>query len=217
MHDLHVSLGIDKGLGMTTDYQNGKVYVVDDDAAVRQAVALVLTRGGFETHTCSDAASLFRMMRRELPHCILLDLQLRGASGLDVLRQLRNEHYGTPVLMISGKGNIAEAVAALKLGADDFLQKPFGGAELISQVAACIARHAAPATRELELPGKQKLTCRERQVMAHCVRGSTAKETGLALGLSPRTVEDYRANLIRKFGAQNVAHMVHIVLANAAL
>lgn len=201
---------------MATVHQNAKVYIVDDDAAVRQAVGLVLTRSGFDTVACSDAESLLRMMRRELPHCILLDLQLKGASGLDVLRQLRNEGYGTPVLMISGRGSVAEAVAALKLGADDFIQKPFSGSELTGQVAACIARHATPETCKLRLPTNEPLTRREQQVMEHCLRGATAKETGLALGLSPRTVEDYRATLIRKLGAQNVADMVRIVLGNAA-
>lgn len=204
---------------MNKAFPTEKVFIVDDDSAVRQAVGLILSRSGFDTIGFSDGASLLRMMRSESPHCVLLDLKLAGESGLDVLQQLRADGHATPVLMISGAGSIAEAVAALKLGADDFVQKPFSGAELTGKVAACIASHAVAETTEYRapcLPGQQPLTRRERQVMAHCVKGATAKETGIALGLSPRTVEDHRATLMRKLGARNAADLVRIILGEAA-
>lgn len=204
---------------MDKGHSTGKVYVVDDDAAVRQTVGLILSRSGFDTIGLSDGASLLRMMRCESPHCVLLDLKLAGETGLDILKQLRADGHATPVLMISGAGSIAEAVAALKLGADDFIQKPFSGDELTGKVTGCIASHAAARTAEFKAPrlsGNQPLTRREQQVMALCVKGATAKETAIALGLSPRTVEDHRANLMRKLGARNAADLVRIVLAEAA-
>lgn len=202
---------------MDLKHQTGKVYIVDDDSAVRQAVGLILSRSGFETIGFSDGTSLMRMMRSEsLPHCILLDLQLPSESGLEILRQLRAENRSTPVMMISGKGTISEAVAALKLGADDFIEKPFNGAELTGLVGACIGSRMASTMAQVRLPRDEILTRREREVMEQCLKGATAKETALVLGISHRTVEEHRAALMRKLGARSVTDLVRLVLGSVA-
>lgn len=201
-------------MSKTTDLRT--IYLVDDDPAIRHVICLCLSKAGYNVVGFADGPSLLAAARSELPSCILLDLYLPGQSGLEILKRLNREGIASPILMISGSGGIAEAVDALKNGAVDFIEKPFTAKELIDRVTTSVGKFQAgrdiARIKAPYLAGREPLTRREKEVMEHCVRGASTKETGLALGLSPRTVEDHRASLMRKLGARNVADLVRMVV-----
>src|SRR5579862_7066849 len=105
----------------------GEIFVVDDDAAVRDTLSMVLSAGGYEVICFADGAALLSIARSRTPSAILLDVHIPGKSGLDILRELHGEDYPAPIFMISGQGDIAMAVNAIKSGAIDFIEKPFRG------------------------------------------------------------------------------------------
>src|SRR6201985_426553 len=112
----------------------GEIFVVDDDPAVRETLSLVLSAGGDRLICFADGATLLAVARSRTPACILLDVHIPGKSGLDILRELRGEDYPAPIFMISGQGDIAMAVSAIKNGALDFIEKPFKGNELVARL-----------------------------------------------------------------------------------
>ena len=186
-------------------------------------LSIVLFSAGFEVICCADVRTLFNEVRKRAPKCILLDQVLPETSGILVLAQLRREGYTAPVLMISGRGDIATAVRAVKQGASDFIEKPFRGPDLVARVKAALndadGRNEAPdvPTLAFQFSGKAPLTARERDVLAEVVKGSSAKETARQLGLSPRTVEAQRVNIMRKVGAKSLVDLVRLVWSQPAL
>ena len=146
-------------------------------------------------------------------------MHIPGKSGLDILKELRGEDYPAPIFMISGQGDISMAVSAIKNGALDFIEKPFRGSEIVARLDEAIeayARrqaegHASKAT-SLHFPGREPLTRREREVLEQFASGASNKEAGRQLGISPRTIEDHRANIMKKLGARNAADLIRIVL-----
>src|SRR5882757_1738725 len=112
----------------------GEIFVVDDDPAVRETLSMVLSAGGYQVICFADGAALLAVARTRTPSCILLDVNIPGKSGLDILKELRGEDYPAPIFMISGQGDIAMAVSAIKNGALDFIEKPFSGKEIIARV-----------------------------------------------------------------------------------
>src|SRR3974390_2364714 len=147
----------------------GEIFVVDDDPAVRDTLSMVLSAGGYEVICFADGAALLAVARSRTPACILLDVHIPGKSGLDILKELHGEDYPAPIFMISGQGDIAMAVSAIKNGALDFIEKPFRGTELITRLDEAIeayARRHAQATisnvASLHFPGREPLTRRER-------------------------------------------------------
>src|ERR1700687_974595 len=107
----------------------GEIFVVDDDPAVRETLSMVLSAGGYQVICFADGAALLAVARSRSPSCILLDVHIPGKSGLDILKELHGEDYPAPIFMISGQGDIAMAVSAIKNGALDFIEKPFRGSE----------------------------------------------------------------------------------------
>ena len=153
---------------------------------------------------------------RRLTTCILLDLNLPGRSGLEVLNDLAA--YPTPVIMISDHGNIPMAVKAIKSGAEDFIEKPLRGEELINRLVNILRgsssrRKAVPKAKRLSSnsSGHQILTLREIEVLEQVAVGLSSKEVGLALGISPRTVEDIRSRIMRRLGVRNSAELMMAV------
>jgi FixJ family two-component response regulator len=195
----------------------GEIFVVDDDPAVRDTLSMVLSAGGYEVICFADGAALLAVARNRTPACILLDVHIPGKSGLDILKELHGEDYPAPIFMISGQGDISMAVSAIKSGALDFIEKPFRGTEIVARLNEAIGayprRHAQNSSiATLHFPGREPLTRREREVLEQFTSGASNKEAGRTLGISPRTIEDHRANIMKKLGARNAADLVRIVM-----
>ena len=197
----------------------GEIFVVDDDPAIRETLSVVLSAGGYQVICFADGAALLAVARTRTPSCILLDVHIPGKSGLDILKELHGEDYPAPIFMISGQGDIAMAVTAIKSGALDFIEKPFRGSEIVARLEEAIGayerRHSentASKIASLHFPGREPLTRREREVLAQFSSGASNKEAGRQLGISPRTIEDHRANIMKKLGARNAADLIRIVM-----
>ena len=197
----------------------GEIFVVDDDPAVRDTLSMVLSTAGYQVICFADGAALLAVASSRTPAAILLDVHIPGKSGLDILRELHGEDYPAPIFMISGHGDITMAVSAIKNGALDFIEKPFRGSELVTRLEEAIgayarrqAQFAGSNIATLHFPGREPLTRREREVLEQFTAGASNKEAGRTLGISPRTIEDHRANIMKKLGAKNAADLVRIVM-----
>ena len=202
---------------------NCELFVVDDDESSRDLLSVIFTLAGFRFSGFSNAESFFTAMRTREPACVLLDVHLTRGSGIDILRRLKARNYTGPVFMISGDGDVALAVEAVKSGAFDYIVKPFEGPNVITRVSQAIADFARLAAAGVAqdnapraFPGQDLLTPREREVLAQIAGGASNKEAGRRLGISPRTIEVHRARIMDKLGAKNAADLVRIVLGGAS-
>jgi two-component system, LuxR family, response regulator FixJ len=159
-------------------------------------------------------------IRTKSPTCILLDVHIPGKSGLDILKDLNSRNHPAPVIIISGKGDIAMAVDAIKSGALDFIEKPFSGSDVVARVKEAIAadlkRKAAGLVNDKSqfyFPGREPLTAREQDVLGQLADGATNKEAGQQLGISYRTIEIHRARIMEKLGAKSATDLIRIVLS----
>ena len=196
-----------------------EIFIADDDPAVRQALAVVFTLDGFLVSSFGEGGSLLTQARERVPACIILDVQMPGRSGLDVLKELNAPVYGAPIFVISGQGDIPMAVDAIKHGALDFIEKPFTVEAVVSRVRNAISAWAnrrengdAFGLNALHFPGRDLLTPRECDVLGQIAGGRSNKEAGRELGISPRTIEVHRARIMDKLGAKNATDLVRIVL-----
>jgi FixJ family two-component response regulator len=201
----------------------GEIFVIDDDPAVRNTLTAVLSRARYDVICFAESSALLAAARSRRPLCILLDVYIPGKSGLDILKELHAEDYPAPIFMISGQGDIPMAVSAVQSGALDFIQKPFRGSEIIDRLERAIeafqrrkSQKAAPKI-SLYLAGCEPLTPREREVLEQFSSGASNKEAGLRLGISSRTIEDHRANIMKKLGARNAADLIRIVMSASAV
>jgi two-component system response regulator FixJ len=188
------------------------IYVVDDDEPVRDSLAVLLEAEGFAVCACASAEALRKAVPLASQGCVLLDVRMPGEDGLSLLAWLSGQPDGLPVIMITGHGDVAMAVRAMKQGAIDFIEKPFVPDELLAAVRAAIGRQVLPiapaANGALPL-----LTPREREVLEQLVIGRSNKLIGRALGISPRTVEIHRARLMEKMQADSLPQLVRMALA----
>jgi FixJ family two-component response regulator len=196
-----------------------EIFVVDDDVAVRQTLTAVFTAAGHQITCFADGAALLAATRQQTPACIILDVHIPGRSGLDILKELNADDYPAPIFIMSGQGDIAMAVDAIRHGALDFIEKPFRGSEVVQKVrdavTAMASRRGDGAERgiaDLHFPGREPLTRREREVLVCLTSGASNKEAARQLGIGPRTVEYHRARLMDKLGARNIADLVRIVM-----
>src|ERR1700759_976302 len=149
----------------------GEIFVVDDDPAVRDTLSMVLQAAGYAVICFAGGAAMLAVARNRTPACILLDVHIPGKSGLDILKELHGEDYPAPIFIISGHGDIAMAVTAIKNGALDFIEKPFKGNELVARLTEAIEAYArrqadrsGSNVHSLHFPGREPLTRREREV-----------------------------------------------------
>jgi RNA polymerase sigma factor (sigma-70 family) len=192
------------------------VFIVDDDVAVRDALALLLGLKGYRTAIFSSAEDFLASYRKEWRGCLVLDIKMGGMSGLDLQARLSEQGSELPIVVITGHGDAASARTALKSGAVDFLEKPIDDAQLVAAVSAALARDAK--RRAEKVVGEEtstrlaRLTPRERQVMDLAAAGRHNREIGEALGISPRTVEVYKARLMEKLQARNLSELIRFAL-----
>lgn len=195
-----------------------KLFIADDDGAVRDALAMIFELDGFAVKTFPEGSSLLSAVAGNRPDCIILDVHMPGRSGLDVLQEL-GPGFSAPIFMISGQGDIPMAVEAIKKGAHDFIEKPFDADTVVSRVREALAarqRMQNGANQGLHaFPGEDHLTPREREVLEQIAQGASNKEAGRHLGISPRTIEVHRARIMEKLGARNTADLVRIVYSDA--
>jgi FixJ family two-component response regulator len=192
------------------------VYIVDDDAAMRDSLALMLGLIGYRTASFETAESILEAYRDDWTGCIVADVRLPGKSGLELQAELRRRGSGLPFVMITAHGDVPSARAAFQSDAVDFLEKPFTEADLRAAIDSGFARERRRFERtksEDERASRlDKLTRREREVLDLVGRGMHAKEIAASLAISPRTVEVHKARLMDKLGARNVAELVRFAI-----
>jgi two-component system, LuxR family, response regulator FixJ len=195
------------------------IFVVDDDAAVRDALAVALRSEGYGVEIFSNGETFEAISAARPADLVLLDVRMPGKSGLEILRDLKSEAYPSPVIMVTGHGDVPMAVQAIRSGAFDFIEKPFSFQTLLQQIRTALnARRtgSAPAMQPgVDMGGAfgDVLTDRERDVLRQIATGASSKEAGRVLGISPRTVEVHRARIMRKLKAKNAADLMRIIFS----
>ena len=196
--------------------QKTTVHVIDDDDASRQSLAFLLQTADIEVETYASAAAFLDRLAGVGPSCIITDVRMPGMSGIDLLRRLKDLKVDAPVIVITGHGDIALAVEAMKIGAADFLEKPFDDEVLLASVRSALRQHDADEKRHAERAEIESrlaaLSNRERDVLTGLVAGRANKQIAYELGISPRTVEIYRANLMNKMQAGSLSDLVRMAL-----
>lgn len=191
------------------------VFVVDDDAAVRKAVCLILESAGHCVETFESAARFLDTWDESRPGCLVSDVRMPGIDGMELLRRLSELQVRMPVVMLSAHGDIPMAVRALKIGAVDFLEKPVDADELRAKVAEALRSDAEWRQGQDERDEIQQLlqtlTSREHEVLELLVRGRQAKTIALAFGTSHNTVRVQRANIMRKMKADTVGDLIRMI------
>jgi FixJ family two-component response regulator len=193
------------------------VAVVDDDPAVRDSLATILEIEGFRVRSYADGDSFLAEAGTTKSDCLILDVHMPVRSGLEVLEAIGGPRYPAPVIIISGQADIPMAVAAVKAGAHDIIEKPFDAEAVIERVREAVRAHRARSedrgTAARRFPGAHALTAREVEVLDRIAQGASNKEAGRILGISPRTIEVHRARIMEKLGARNTADLMRIVLS----
>lgn len=195
------------------------VFVVDDDASVRDSLALMLGLAGYRTAVFADAEAFLEAWRSDWAGCVVADVRLPGRSGVELQETLRARGTALPFVIITAHGDVATARAAFRSQAVDFLEKPFDNVQLFAAIDTAFAleeqRIRRDDNRRRDAEKLARLTAREREVLDQAAKGLHAKEIGAALGISPRTVEVHKTRIMEKLGVRNVAELVRFALAAA--
>jgi len=197
------------------------VHVIDDDAAVRESVEFLLRASGIAARTYDSASAFLDALPTVESGCIVTDVRMPGISGIDLLRRLGEMRIRIPVIVITGHGDVPLAVEAMKVGAIDFIEKPFEDELLLESVRSALNRSRESAGREAQRTELQArlstLTSRERDVLYGLVAGKPNKIIAFDLAISPRTVEIYRANVMTKMEAASLSELVRMALVVGVL
>ncbi len=195
---------------------NSIVHVVDDDDAMRESLVAVLQDAGYEVREYSRAEEFLAQEHLGVHQCVVSDVRMPGMDGLALLRTLRDGHRYLPLVLITGHGNVPLAVAAMKAGAVDLLEKPFESEALLAAVAAALGSRldADGEARASASARLERLTPRELDVFAELVAGHSNKEIAAKLALSPRTVEFHRAHIMEKTGAGSLPELVRLWISS---
>jgi two-component system response regulator FixJ len=197
------------------------VHVIDDDEAARQSLAFLLRTADIEVQTYDSAVAFLDMASSIKSGCIVTDVRMPDISGIELLRRLRQSRVTVPVIVITGHGDVPLAVEAMKLGAADFLEKPFDDEAMVAAVRSALSRRTGSGLEQAEHAEIKarlaSLSNRERDVLDGLVAGHANKRIAFDLGISPRTVEIYRANLMTKMQAGSLSELVRMALISGIL
>jgi two-component system, LuxR family, response regulator FixJ len=195
------------------------VHVIDDDADVRQSLAFLLSAAGLPVRVHDSATTFLADAASAQDGCIVTDVRMPGVNGLELQRRLRAEGNTIPVIVMTGHGDVGLAVEAMKAGAVDFIEKPFDDETLLDAIRQALARHRDERERRVkaaDIRGRLALLSeRERQVLDGLISGKANKLIAYDLGISARTVEIYRANVMSKMQANSLSALVRMVLLDA--
>lgn len=196
--------------------EQGIVHLIDDDDALRQSLIFLLHTAQIEVKDYPSASAFLDALPDVALGCIITDVRMPGLSGIDLLKRLKERNINVPVIVITGHGDVPLAVEAMKFGAADFLEKPFDDEVLLASVRSALSDQAGVAKRDSERATiEQRLSAlskRERDVLGGLVAGRANKQIAFDLGISPRTVEIYRANLMDKMKATSLSDLVRMAL-----
>jgi two-component system response regulator FixJ len=200
---------------------NSLVHVIDDDDAVRESLEFLLRTAKIDVRTYESATAFLNTVSDGTTGCIVTDVRMPGISGVDLLRRLKARGSTMPVIVMTGHGDIQLAVEAMKIGAADFLEKPFDDEVLLASVRAALSRLEMGTQRESERADLNNrlaaLSAREREVLEGLVAGKANKVIAFDLGISPRTVEIYRAHVMTKMNAGSLSELVRMALIAGVL
>ena len=190
------------------------VHVVEDDRATREATARFLRAAGHQVRTYATATEFLESAPANVPGCVVLDLQVPGLSGLELQRALAHRDDPLPVVFLSGRSEVSQSVQAMKQGAVDFLTKTADGGELLAAVSRAIARDADDRGTRGRLRALRdrhdRLSPREREVLAHLISGQLNKQVGFDLGISEQTTKIHRHRILEKMQANSIADLVRM-------
>jgi len=197
------------------------VHVIDDDSAMRESIEFLLRTVKIRALTYESAAAFLDALPRGGGGCVITDVRMPGMSGLELLRKLKDLQVVLPVIVITGHGDVPLAVEAMKSGASDFIEKPFDDEALLTSVRAALKAQDGQADQQAAkaaIAGRvASLSVRERQVLEGLVGGLPNKTIAYDLGISPRTVEIYRANVMTKMEASSLSELVRMALIGGVL
>ena len=192
------------------------VHVVDDDEGIRESLALLLNSHDIPSATYASAEAFLSAVPNLTSGCVLTDVRLPGKSGLDLLYHLTHPRRAVSIIVMTGHGDVPLAVEAMKLGADDFLEKPIDGDHLLASIRSALARldetDRSQADRAAALDRIRRLSPRERAVLDGLVAGKPNKVIAFELSISPRTVEVHRSNLMRKMQVASLSTLVRLTI-----
>jgi two-component system response regulator FixJ len=192
------------------------VHVIDDDDAARHSLAFLLGTAKIEVKTYESATAFLKVATDVRSGCIITDVRMPDINGIELLRQLRELKISVPVIVVTGHGDVPLAVEAMKVGACDFLEKPFDDDAILAAVRAALSQQSNEGKRQAERADVESrlaaLSNRERDVLQGLVSGLANKQIAFNLGISPRTVEIYRANLMTKMQASSLSDLVRMAL-----
>ena len=191
------------------------VFIVDDDASIRDSLSLLLSLRGYATALFANAEDFLAALQPDWRGCVVVDIRMPGMSGLELQRCLRERGPSLPVIVITAHGDVAAARQAFLADAADFIEKPFDGKQLLGAIENALsgfrALDTAQARAAFSKPTLGQLSIREREVMTLMVKGLHNRRIAETLGISPRTVEVHKARVMEKLGAQNIVDLVRLV------
>jgi two-component system response regulator FixJ len=206
---------------MSTMQPDAIIYVIDDDEAARHSLEFLLKTAGMTVRGFDSAQEFLEVLPQVRSGCIVTDVRMPGMTGIDLLRKIKEMDIEIPVIVITGHGDISLAVEAMKIGAVDFLEKPYDDDTLLAAVKGSLSRSADVVQRNAELAQINDrlaaLSNRERQVLEGLVAGKANKVIAFDLNISPRTVEIYRANLMTKMAANSLSDLVRMAMTAGIL
>lgn len=199
------------------DQDMARIYIVEDDEAVRESLQMVLESIGYRVSSYASANQFIEKWNSEMAGCLVLDIRMPGMNGMELQRRLNERNSILPIIFVTGHGDVPMAVEAMQQGAVDFLQKPYREQELLEKIERAFSldrdNRASLLSRQDIAARLASLTPRELDVLRLMVEGKANKVIAIDLDISQRTVEIHRARVMEKLGANSLAHMVRMVMA----